>query len=83
MNAAVTAFDLRRELATICSRQICAWPTGSTIWNRLRVHAEPDACDRGALHVAQALRRCPAQAEQFNDLARHLAERVVGLATGG
>jgi carbonic anhydrase len=78
INAAVTAFDLRRELANLdlSSTRVVY---GVFDLESLRVHAEPDNCEYGAPHVARAFGDAPQEAAQFHDLARHLAERVIAL----
>ena len=78
VNAAVTAFDLRRELANL---QLPGMRIVYGVYDleSLRVHAEPDNCEHGAVHVARPFDDAPYEAEQFNDLARHLAERVIAL----
>jgi carbonic anhydrase len=78
INAAVTAFDLRRELANL---QLPAMRVVYGVFDleSLRVHAEPDDCEYGAAHVHRVFGEAPHEADQFNDLARHLAERVIAL----
>jgi carbonic anhydrase len=78
VNAAVTAFDLRRELANL---QLTDMRVVYGVYDleSLRVHAEPDDCEHGAAHVARAFGDAPHEADQFHDLARHLAERVIAL----
>ncbi len=78
LNAAVTAFDLRREIASL---QLADLRVAYGVYDleTLRVHAEPDACVRGTLHVDHPFNDAPERAEQFDDLARHLAQRVIAL----
>jgi carbonic anhydrase len=78
LNAAVTAFDLRRELAVL---QLTDMRVAYGIYDleALRVHAEPDNCEHGRRHVERAFDPAPEHAEQFDGLARHLAARVIEL----
>ena len=78
VNAAVTAYDLVRESVILHSPDLRV-VYGVYDFETLRVHAEPDACDRGALHVAKPFDDAPRHAEQFTELVKHLAERVVAL----
>jgi hypothetical protein len=52
---------------------------GASDLEALRLHAEPDACEYGRRHVDRPLAPAPERAEQFDDLARHLAGRVTAL----
>jgi len=78
VNAAVTAFDLRRELAAL-QLPMLRVVYGVYDLESLRVHAEPDHCEHGQVHVPGAFGDAPHEAEEFHDLARHLAERVIAL----
>jgi carbonic anhydrase len=78
VNAAVTAFDLRRELANLRLNDMRV-VYGVYDLESMRVHAEPDNCEYGAVHVARAFDDAPHEADQLNDLARNLAERVIAL----
>jgi carbonic anhydrase len=78
LNAAVTAFDMRRELASVAKSGLRVM-YGVFDLEGLRVHAEPDNCEYGKRHVDRPFDDAPRRAEDFDGLARHLAERVVAL----
>jgi len=76
LNAAVTAFDLQREVGKLVETppQVVY---GVYDLDTLRVHSQPEKPGRQHRTTDDALAETPAHAEDFSELADRLAERVV------
>ena len=75
LNAAVTAFDLRREVQPLVESPLRV-VYGVYDLQSLRVRASPDKPGDDVRSVDGALAEAPAHAEDFADIAALLAERV-------
>lgn len=76
LNAAVTAYDLRRELQSLDNPNLQVMFAVYDL-ETLRVHAAPEHCAVGQMPQEQPFAAVPAHAEEFSQLATGLAERVV------
>jgi carbonic anhydrase len=78
LNAAVTAYDLRRELKSLDNADLRVMFAVYDL-ETLRVHAAPENCPVGSLPQQPPFGEAPAHAEEFNELAGRLARHVIEL----
>lgn len=78
LNAAVTAYDLRRELQSLDNADLRVMFAVYDL-ETLRIHAGPENCPVGSLQQQPPFGAAPAQADEFSELAARLAQHVVEL----
>lgn len=71
LNAAVTAYDLRRELASLDNADLRVMFAVYDL-ETLRVHAVPENCPVGSLPRQPPFGAAPAHADEFSELAARL-----------